>query len=138
MIKLFFSKRGSGKSKELINLANTESKNIKGHSVYIDNNKKRILSLDPRVRLVAMSDYDVTSYNEFSAFICGILSNDYDIENVYIDNFTKIVKSFDSSSLAEYLAKLESLSNKYNVNVYISAHDEGEGVRESIKEYLAV
>ena len=69
MIKLFFNKRGSGKSKELMNIANSESEVINGHSVYIDDNEKRIFSIDKAIRFVSMKEYDVKSYTEFLAFI---------------------------------------------------------------------
>ena len=137
MIKLFFNKRGSGKSKELMNIANSESEVINGHSVYIDDNEKRIFSIDKAIRFVSMKEYDVKSYTEFLAFICGILSNDYDIENLYIDNFSKIVKDFDTELLAYYLEDLNKLSKKHNVNVYINAHDDGKIVPDKAKEYIS-
>ena len=137
MIKLFCNKRGSGKSKELMNLANTDIKEIKGTSVFIDYDDKRIFSVDSKIRFVSMKEYPVTAYNEFSAFICGILSNDYDIENMYIDNLSKIIKEFDVNLLGYYLDDLNRLSLKYNVNVFINVHSDEEVMPEKVKAYIA-
>ncbi|MGL4760551.1 MAG: hypothetical protein ACRC6T_14190 [Sarcina sp.] len=137
MIKLFFNKIGSGKSKELMNLANTDIKEIKGTSVFIDNDDKRIFSVDSKIRFISMKEYPVTTYNEFSAFICGVLSNDYDIENMYIDNLSKIIKEFDVKLLDYYLEDLNKLSIKYNVNVFMNVHSENEVIPEKVKAYIA-
>lgn len=137
MIKLFFNKIGSGKSKELIELANTNIEKIKGSAVFIDNNNKRMLNVDSKIRFVSMRDYPISSYNEFSAFLCGILANDYDIENMYIDNFSKIIKQFDVKFLAHYLDDLNNLGKKYNVKLFINVHDEGHEVPEKLKSYIA-
>lgn len=137
MIKLFCNKRGSGKSKKLVNLANTDIKKIKGTSVFIDDDDKRILTIDSRIRFISMKEYPVTTYKEFSAFLCGILSKDYDLENMYIDNLSKIVIEFDMDSLGYYLEDLNKLSAKYNVNVFINVHSEEEMIPEKVKVYTA-
>lgn len=137
MIKLFFDRIGSGKSKQLIELANSDLAQMKGTAVFIDNNSKRIFHVDSKIRFVSMKEYPVSSYNEFSAFICGILANDYDIENMYIDNFSKIIKEFDVNSLAYYLDDLNSLSAKYDVKLFINVHDEGQEVPDKLKNYIA-
>ncbi|MGL4655535.1 MAG: hypothetical protein ACRCWM_06615 [Sarcina sp.] len=137
MVKLFCNKRGSGKSKQLVNLANTDIKEIKGTSVFIDDDEKRMLTIDSKIRFISMNEYPVTTYKEFSAFIYGILSKDYDLENMYIDNLSKIVKEFDMNSLGYYLEDLNKLSTKYNVNVYINVHNEEDAIPERVKAYTA-
>lgn len=136
MIKLFFNEIGSGKSKKLMELANSDIKEIKGTAVFIDSSDKKMFNIDSKIRFVSMKDYPITSYNEFSAFICGILANDYDIEKMYVDNFSKIIKEFDVNSLAIYLEDLNILSSKYNVKLFINVHDEGEEVPDKLKEYI--
>ncbi|MGL4451741.1 MAG: hypothetical protein ACRCTZ_11175 [Sarcina sp.] len=137
MIKLFCNKRGSGKSKQLINLANTDIKEIKGTSVFIDDDEKRMLAVDSKIRFISMKEYPVTTYKEFSAFLYGILSKDYDLENMYIDNLSKILKEFDMNSLGYYLEDLNKLSTKYNVNVYINVHSEEDVIPDRVKAYTA-
>ncbi|MGL5576355.1 MAG: hypothetical protein ACRDCW_12505 [Sarcina sp.] len=137
MIKLFCNKRGSGKSKQLINLANTDIKEIKGTSVFIDDDEKRMLTVDSKIRFISMKEYPVTTYKEFSAFLYGILSKDYDLENMYIDNLSKILKEFDMNSLGYYLEDLNKLSTKYNVNVYINVHSEEDAIPDRVKAYTA-
>lgn len=137
MIKLFCNKRGSGKSKELVNLANADIKKIKGTSVFIDDDDKRMLTIDSKIRFISMKEYPLTTYKEFSAFLCGILSKDYDLENMYIDNLSKIIKEFDMNSLGYYLEDLSNLSTKYNVNVFINVHSEEKGIPEKVKTYIA-
>lgn len=138
MVKVFCNKRGSGKSKNLTNLANSNVSKMRGNSVFIDNNSKRIFNVNPRIRFISMDEFMIKSTCEFSAFLCGILSKDYDIENIYIDNLCGILKhKFNASDLSEFLSDLNKLSNKYNVNVFINIHDDGERLPEVLKQYTA-
>lgn len=137
MIRLFCGKRGSGKSKTLIQLANEEVNNLKGNSVYIDDDKKRMFMLDSKIRFVSMDDYPVKGYCEFKGFLYGLLSSDYDIENIYVDGFGEIVNNNNYDGLKIYLDALDHLSSKYNVNVYINIHKEVEEIPNFIKKYVA-
>lgn len=138
MIRVFCNQRGSGKSKELIKLANSNVDKIKGSSVFIDDNSKRLFSIHSKIRFISMEEYPVASCCEFSGFICGILANDYDIENIYIDNLSKIFKNnIDIKTLSLCINDLKELSEKYNVNVFINIHDEGECLPEKLKEFIA-
>lgn len=138
MVKVFCNKRGSGKSKNLTDLANSNVSKLRGNSVFIDNNSKRIFLINPRIRFISMDEFPVKSACEFSAFLYGILSKDYDVENIYIDNLCSILQcKFNVSDLSEFLSDLNKLSNKYNVNVFINIHNDGERLPEVLKQYTA-
>lgn len=137
MIKLFCGKRGSGKSKTLIELANDEVNKLKGNSVYIDDDKKRMLMVDSKIRFVSMDDYPVRGYCEFKGFLCGLLSSDYDIENIYIDGFGDIINNINYDGLRMYLDSLDDISKKYDVNVFINIHRDLKEIPQFIKKYVA-
>lgn len=138
MIRVFCNQRGSGKSKELIKLANNNVDKIKGNSVFIDDNSKRMLNINSKIRFISMKEYPVTSCCEFSGFICGILANDYDIENIYIDNLLRIFRNkIDLKILSLYINDLNDLCEKYSVNVFINIDDEGDCVPEKLKKFIA-
>ncbi|MGL5616719.1 MAG: hypothetical protein ACRDD2_10910 [Sarcina sp.] len=137
MIKLFCGKRGSGKSKTLIDLANEKVNELKGNSVYIDDDKKRMFMLDSKIRFISMDDYPVKGYCEFKGFICGIVSSDYDIEDIYVDGFGEIVNNNNYDGLKLYLSALEDISKEYAVNVYINIHKDPSEIPSFIQKYVA-
>jgi hypothetical protein len=136
MIQVFCDRRGAGKTKALINMANSKVINSKGNVVYIDDDNRPILELDRRIRFVSTDDYDLKDYNSFYGFLCGMLSEDYDIETIYIDGLFNIV-SGNVSDAAHLFLSLERLSQKFGIEFYININHENKELPEFIKKYVA-
>lgn len=137
MIQVFFNHRGSGKSKNLINLANEEASNCKGNLVYIDNSNKRMLQLDSKIRLISLEDFDLFGPEQFYGLLCGIKSRDYDVESIYIDGLCDMLNNLNLDEVKNYFCRLESFSKSMDVNVYITLHGEERNIPEFIKQYVA-
>ena len=136
MIRVFCDKRGSGKTKALINLANERICHCKGDIVYVDDDKRPILELDRRIRFVATDEYSLKDYNTFYGFLCGILSQDYDIETIFVDGLFNIVTG-DASDAAHLFLELEKLSRRYNIELFININHENAELPEFIRKYVA-
>ena len=93
MIQVFFNNRGSGKTKALINLANEKAYCCKGNVVYIDDDERPLLELDRKIRVISTKNFKLSDYNSFYGFLCGILSEDYDIDTIFIDGLSNINNS---------------------------------------------
>lgn len=136
MIQVFCNEIGAGKTKELISLANSKLNVAKGDSVYIDYDLKYFRELDRRIRFVAIKDYEIKDYEGFYGLLCGIISENYDVENIYIDSFFDRIKlSYDN--LAVFLSKIKSLVNRFNINLFINISDCEKQLPECLKEYVA-
>jgi hypothetical protein len=136
MIQVFCGKRGSGKTKNLISMANDCIDNTKGNIVYIDDDKRPMLELDRRIRFISTDDFTLKDYNGFYGFLCGMLSEDYDIETIFIDGLFNIV-SGNVSDAAHLFLQLEALSIKFGLQIYININHETEELPEFIKKYAA-
>lgn len=136
MLRVFCDRKGSGKTKFLIDSANEMIKNCKGNLVYIDDDKRPMFDLDRRIRFISTDDYDLKHYNHFYGFLCGILSEDYDISAVYIDGLFNIIEG-DLQDAAHFFYDLEKLSQKYNVDFYISINSEKDIMPDFVKKYVA-
>ena len=135
MIQVFCGKRGSGKTKALIGLANDKVSESKGHVVYIDDNKRPLLQLDKAIRFVDASEFDLNQGKSFYAFLCGMISEDYDIDTIFIDGLFNIVDLVNEEA-AHLFSSLEKISNNNNVDFYINV-TEVEGMPDIIKKYVA-
>lgn len=135
MIHVFCDKRGSGKTKALINLANEKVCESKGHVVYIDDDKRPLLELDRQIRFIDTCDFDLRHEDSFYGFLCGVISEDYDIDTIFVDGLFNII-DMEIEDAAHFFCSLEKITNKNNIDFYININGEGE-VPEFIKRYVA-
>jgi hypothetical protein len=135
MIKVFYGEKGMGKSKMMVNMANEHADLRKGDVVFVDDSNDLMYKLKHQIRFTDISVYPVNGAEQFFAFICGIVSQDYDIESIFIDGLTYIVKE-DIMSLEGFFQKLKDLAEKYNVNFVLSINGKAENTPAFLKEYL--
>lgn len=120
MIKVLIGKKGTGKTKTLIEAVNKTAGSANGNIVFIGKDTKRhIYDLDHSVRLVSTSEFQISNYNEFYGFLCGIISNDYDITNIYIDSISKIIGD-GLDGLDEFFKKIENLSKTFSISFFFT------------------
>ena len=134
MIQIIFGKKGSGKTKRILDMANASVKEAKGNVLFVDDDKSYTLSLKPQVRFIDASEYDIKGKEPFYGFLAGILAGNYDISVIYVDAFLKLAKT-DDEGLAEFFAKLEKLVANANCDIVISYSDDAENVPEGIRKY---
>ena len=90
MVQLIVGKKGKGKTKHLLDKANTEIKEATGNFVYLDKSSKHMYELNSKIRLIDVSAFPLKNSDEFVGFICGVISRDHDIETMFLDGFMKL------------------------------------------------
>lgn len=133
MVELLIGKKGTGKTKALIDGVNTALTVAKGNVVYIANSDENMLAIDSKARMANTSDFDIKSYNEFLGFICGIVSRDYDITNIFIDGIFKIVGTTELDGFEEFITRLEKMGKNFNIDFVISVSIDAETAPDYIK-----
>ena len=119
MIQIISGEKGKGKTKVLLDKVNAEIKEINGSAVYLDKSTKHMYELNNKVRLINVQDYLVDSKDAFLGFICGIISQDHDLEKVYLDSFLKIA-CLEDGDVKVVLDKLAKISEIFKVDFVIS------------------
>ncbi len=114
MIQIIAGEKGKGKTKLLIAKANEEVTSTSGNMVYLDKSNKHMYELSNKLRLINLREYLVTNSDEFLGFLCGVISQDHDIEKVYIDSFQKI--ACINNNLEAVLTKLNDISNTFTID----------------------
>ncbi|MCI6375444.1 MAG: hypothetical protein MR821_09125 [Clostridiales bacterium] len=135
MIQVIFGKKGSGKTKRILDMANASVQEAKGNVLFVDDDKSYTLSLKPQVRFIDASEYQVKGVEPFYGFLAGILAGNYDISVIYIDAFLKLVKATDTDALVDFFAKLERLVSEAGCDMVISFSEDAANVPESIRKY---
>lgn len=135
MVQFIVGDKGKGKTKHLLDKVNTEIKDVQGNIVYLDKSTKHMFELNNKIRLIDVPEYLVTDCDEFVGFVCGIISQDHDLQQMYFDSFMKIA-CVDADGIEKVICKLEKISEKFHVDFVISiALDESvlpENVRKNI------
>ena len=120
MVQLIVGKKGKGKTKCLLDKVNSEVKNILGNVVYLDKSTQHMFELNNKVRLINVMDYPIDNCDEFLGFICGIVSQDHDLEEMYLDSFLTIASVETDDEICHAIQKLDIISEKYNVKFVLS------------------
>lgn len=119
MVELIVGKKGKGKTKVLLDKVNGAIKDANGSIVYLDKSTKHMYELNNKVRLIDVSVYPIKNADEFVGFVCGIISQDHDLEQIYLDSFLTTAK-LEGLDAAGTLEQLESIGEKFNVSFIIS------------------
>ena len=135
MIRIIYGKKGSGKTKKIIDAANEAVKVSTGELVFIDDDNRYMYDLRHEIRFVNATEYDVSSPETFMGLICGILAGNYDMKQLFIDGFLRLVKS-DMADLEAFFVKLEEITHRHGVDVVISASAKDDEVPEFLKKYI--
>ena len=137
MIQIISGEKGKGKTKILLDKVNTSIKEAKGTIVYLDKNTKHMYELSNKVRLINVKDYAIENSDEFVGFICGIASQDNDLEKIYLDSFLDIAGLW-GKDITPVISKLEMISTKFNFDLIISISIAADNLPEIAKDKIIV
>ena len=138
MIQLIVGAKGKGKTKHLLEKVNNAVKTVDGNIVYLDKNSKHMYELKNRIRLINTSEFPFTSTDEFMGFLCGIVSQDHDLQELYLDSFMDVAFIKDKSDIPDVLNKLDKISSQFSVDFIISVSLEADEVPEEYKSKVIV
>ena len=137
MVQLIVGKKGKGKTKQLLDKVNSEVKEISGSIVYLDKSTKHMYELNNKVRLIDVSRYMIENDSEFLGFVCGIISQDHDLEQMYFDSFLKIA-ALEDKDISAVIEKLDRMSDFFQVDFILSVSMDESELPESVKDKIIV
>ena len=138
MVQLIVGKKGKGKTKQLLDKVNSEVKDIAGSIVYLDKSTKHMYELNNKVRLINVMDYPIDNCDEFLGFLCGIVSQDHDLEEMYLDSFLTIAFTETDDEIQHAIEKLDIISEKYNVKFILSVSRDESRLPECAKAKIVI
>jgi len=115
MVRLIMGVKGSGKTKQLIDLINNAAKDEPGNVVCIEANTALTYNINYHIRLIDALEYKLNSYEALRGFVCGLYAGNYDISHVFIDNLCKIVTADLDQGTEDFLNWLDAFGEKNNI-----------------------
>ncbi len=137
MVQLIVGKKGKGKTKQLLDKVNSEVKDISGSIAYLDKSTKHMYELNNKVRLIDVSRYMIENADEFLGFVCGIISQDHDLEQMYFDSFLKIAV-LEDKDISAIIEKLDRMSDFFQVDFILSVSMDESELPEAVKDKIIV
>ena len=137
MVQIIAGKKGKGKTKHLLDRANSAVKDSKGSIVYLDKRSKHMYELSNKIRLINVNEYPITSSEGFIGFICGIISQDHDLEMMFFDSFLKLA-CLEGEDISETIATLEKIGEKYHITFVLSVSVDAENIPGNTRANVVV
>ena len=135
MLKLIIGVKGTGKTKQLIDMVNTASETSKGSVVCIEKGTKLTYDIKYTARLIDVEQFGVCDAQSLFGFIAGIIASNHDVTDLFVDAALKIC-SYDKEAFDKLADEINALSDKYSVKCVMTVSMPVEEATDTIKKYL--
>ncbi len=137
MVELIVGRKGKGKTKVLLDKVNGAIKEANGSIVYLDKSAKHMYELNNKIRLIDVSGYPIKNCDEFVGFICGIISQDHDLEHIYLDSFLAVAK-LEGLDVTSTLEQLADIGKSFGITFVISISLDKEEIPAAFQDSVIV
>ncbi len=134
MIKIICGSKGTGKTKQIIQLANSNVVSAKGLSVFVTDTDRYVHDVVRDVRFVNVTEYNVAGEEALCGFIKGIIAGNYDIEYIYVDGIARIAGK-ELKDLAATFYMLDKISSQSGLVITITCSCEKDELPDFIAKY---
>ena len=136
MVKVIAGRKGTGKTKQMIEMVNRAVHEEPGNVACIERGRALTFDLHYSIRLVEANNYDITDYTFFRGFISGMYASNYDLSYVFIDSLCKIVPADPVGPETEaFLDWLEAFSKENNVKFTVMLSADTDALTDGIRKY---
>lgn len=137
MIQIISGVKGKGKTKFLIQKVNDAIKTADGNIVYLDKNTKHMFELSNKIRLINVKDFPIDNYDGFLGFICGLISQDHDLQAMYLDSFLTIA-CVSEEYIGYVLTQLDKISKTFEIDFVLSISEDAQNLPEQFRENIII
>jgi hypothetical protein len=138
MVQLIVGNKGKGKTKHLLEKVNAQVQESSGNIVYLDKSAKHMYELNNKVRLIDLSQYGIGSSDGFIGFLYGIISQDHDLQQMYLDNFLTLAKLADDADITPIVEQLEGMDERFGVDFILSVGQNETELAAGLKDKVIV
>ena len=136
MVRLIMGVKGSGKTKQLIELINNAAKDEPGNVVCIEANSNMTFDISNQVRLIDAHEYNLNSYEAYRGFISGLYAGNYDISKVFIDNLCKTIGVDVDVNAEKFLDWLDAFGEKNGINFTVTISGDKSLASDGLQKYM--
>ncbi len=135
MIYLIIGKKGSGKTKKIVKLAQDALHQATGQVVFIDDDKRCMSELHHKIRFINTTEFSLSTADELFGFISGMIAGNYDTQKIFIDGLYNITDLTDAT-IDPFLERLNLLCTKHDIDTYINVSTTSDKLSDNAKKYI--
>ena len=136
MVKVIMGQKGTGKTKQMIDLINTAVDTENGNVVAIAHDSKLNFDISYKIRLVDTSEYIIPNYDTLKGFLYGLYASNYDITHVFIESLNKLVPTVGNEDVEPFLDWLEAFSQKCGIKYTVSISEDASKANDGVRKYF--
>ena len=136
MVRVIMDPKGSGKTKQLIEMINSAVLTEHGNVVCIEWDRELVYDIHYHIRLIEASDFYLPSFEALKGFVSGLYAGNYDITHIFLDNLSKVVPCKDIAQVEEFLDWVDRFSDTNGLKFTITISADPETASEGVKKYL--
>ena len=136
MIQILAGEKGEGKTKRMIDMANAAGKEAKGNIVFVDDDNSHMYDLHYSVRFVETPKFIMEDPQVFRGFVCGILSQNSDIETIYIDGLNHIMDRISDADFTAFIQELDKTSKEAEMDMVMIISRKTDALPAEVQQYL--
>ena len=136
MVRLIMGVKGSGKTKQLIEMINTAAKDEPGNVVCIEANRNLTYDIHYQIRLIEAQEYRLSNYDLYRGFISGLYAGNYDISHIFIDNLCKTMGGEVTRETEEFLNWMDAFGEKNGIKFTVTISADLALATDGMQKYL--
>ena len=137
MVRVIMGVKGTGKTKQMIELINAAAKNEAGSVVCIEHGSKLTYDIHYQIRLVEAKEYAISSFDMLKGFISGLHAGNYDITQVFVESLTKLVNvSAEDPQVEHFLDWLNDFGEKNGIKFTVTISADTALASDGVKKYF--
>ena len=136
MVRVIMDPKGSGKTKQLIEMINSAVLTEHGNVVCIEWDRELVYDIHYHIRLIEASDFYLPSFEALKGFVSGLYAGNYDITHIFLDNLSKVVPCKDIAQVEEFLDWVDRFSDTNGLRFTITISADPEPASDGVKKYL--
>lgn len=134
MVKLIVGKKGTGKTKMLIEQVNAACESTKGCVICIEKGLTLDKDITHKARLVETDSYKVADAATLYGFIAGVAASNYDITHIYLDSTLRICGSVEE--MTAFLLKVEALTANTDIQFTATVSLAADDIPEALAKFI--
>ncbi|MBC3889447.1 hypothetical protein GH810_14120 [Acetobacterium paludosum] len=120
MIEFVYGSKGSGKTKKMIDMANTALETCEGDVIFLNDRDKYRVKVDTKIRFINMEEFGISGVDQLFGFLNGLVAENYDIKMVFIDNLLRLINAEKPADVCGMVEKIQKINETHEIKFVLS------------------
>ena len=136
MIEFVYGAKGSGKTKKMIDMANSAVESCEGNVIFLNDRDKYRVKVDTKIRFTNLEEFGIVGSDQLFGFISGVIAENYDVKIVFIDNTLRLIDYQSSEDICKIVEKIQQINQKHDIKFVLSLSCEKEELPECVTKLI--